>query len=932
MDREKTLFLLDAYALIFRSYYAFIRNPIKNSKGFNTSVIFGFVNTLDEIIKKENPTHIGVVFDPPTPTFRNELYPAYKANRDETPEDIISSVPYIKKIIAAYNIPILEIDGFEADDVIGTLAKKAEAEGYTVFMMTPDKDYAQLVSENVFMYVPRKSGAEVERWGIEQIREKFLVDEAIQVIDVLALWGDASDNVPGVAGIGEKTAKKLISEYKSVENILANLESFKGKQKENLENSIEQLKLSKILVTIDVNVPVEFDPVKLTREECRMEELIPVFQELEFRTLIARLTGQPSQTRKSATEQPPAERNLFSDTTLQEAGFASSQDIDTIRNIKKDYILIQTGAEVLKLVDEIRKSGVFCFDTETTHLEIHEARLVGMSFSMKAHKAFYLPFPGDMDRVKEILEPLRSVLADKSIMKVGQNLKYDIKILMNYGLQVNGELFDTMVAHYLLRPEQRHNLNILSETYLKYRPVSIEELIGPKGNKQGNMQNVPLEKIKDYACEDADLTWQLYLILQKELKNEGLLDLAQEIEMPLILVLAAMEYSGIRIDITSLSHYGVQLTKEILSSEKQIFSFARCEFNISSPKQLGEILFDRLKISDGAKKTKTKQYSTAEDTLSKLIDKHPIVAEVLNYRSLKKLLSTYIEALPKLISPTTGKLHTSFNQTIASTGRLSSTNPNLQNIPIREERGREIRKAFIPSRDKDGIIISADYSQIELRIMAYLSKDQNMMDAFQKGEDIHTATAAKIHGISLTEVTKDMRSAAKTANFGIIYGISAFGLSQRMDINRTEARELIDGYFNTFPQVREYMDESIRMAREKGYAITLMGRKRLLPDINSRNANIRGMAERNAINAPIQGSAADIIKIAMINIRSAMEEEKMTSKMVLQVHDELVFDAIESEVSLLKKIIKEKMEAAYNIIIPLNIEMGSGKNWLEAHS
>ena len=923
MVNEKTLFLLDAYALIFRSYYAFISNPMKNSKGQNTSTAFGFTVTLDEVLKNQNPSHIAVAFDPSGPTFRNELFPLYKANRQETPEDIRNAVPFIKKIIEAYNIPVVEAEGFEADDVIGTLSKQAEKEGFKVFMMTPDKDYNQLVSENIVLFKPRKSGNDSEVLGSSEICQKFGITDPSQFIDILALWGDSSDNVPGVPGVGEKTAIKMISEYGSLDTIYENLDKFKGKLRENLENYKEQAYLSRELVTIRLDVPVQFNADLFIREEANSEKLKEIFQELEFKTLLNRFI-------KTETPAPQAhsqQGNLFSGFTVPAAVISS---FDNINTIQKSYFLANTERAIKDLAEKLNNTKAFAFDTETTELEIFSANLVGISFSMKAHEAYYVPLNQEYTEAIKVLSYFKPALQNEKIIKIGQNIKFDFRMLKKYGIEVKGTFFDTMIAHYLLQPEQRHNLNLLSENFLNYAPVKIEELIGEKGRNQGNMKDVPLEKIKDYAAEDADLSFLLYQIFDEKLQKEGLSQLARNIEMPLIRVLSEMEHNGIRLDTQTLHGFREDLVKDILLSEEKIYKLAGTEFNIQSPKQLGEILFDRLKIDSEAKLTKTQQYSTGEDVLVKLSGKHEIIDEVLTYRGLKKLLSTYVDALPKLVHPNTGKIHTSFNQTIASTGRLSSNNPNLQNIPIREERGREIRKSFIPENN-DSIFLSADYSQIELRLMAHLSKDENMISAFLLGEDIHTATAAKIYKTELSGVTRDMRSRAKTANFGIIYGISAFGLSQRLNISRTDAKDLIDNYFLTFPGVRTYMDDSIKLARETGFVTTMLGRKRYLPDINSRNANIRGMAERNAINAPIQGSAADIIKIAMIRIHNKLKQSEMASKMILQVHDELVFDMKKSEEMILKEIVRSEMENAIKLSVPLLVEMGTGANWFEAH-
>jgi DNA polymerase I len=924
MPENKKLFLLDAYALIFRAYYAFISNPMRNSKGQSTSTAFGFTVTLDEVLKNQDPSHIAVAFDPAGGTFRNIMYPEYKSNRLETPEDIIKAVPVIKKILQAYNIPVIEVSGYEADDVIGTLAKQAEKEGFNVFMMTPDKDYAQLVSDKIKIFKPRKSGNDSEILDSADICRKYSITDPEQFIDILALWGDSSDNVPGVPGIGEKTAVKLISEYGNIDNIYLNIDQQKGKIKENLQSFKDQAILARKLVTIKLDVPVDFNEDQFRRRDINNEDLKQIFQELEFKTLLNKLVNVES---KPVAHTPDQQGDLFS-------GFSSPVEVkttfDTINTVSKSYILVNTPESLINLAEQLNKSIVFAFDTETTDLEIFTADLVGISFSFKEHEGFYVPVPEEYNKVVEILEYFRPAFENQSILKIGQNMKFDIRILKKYGIEVMGDLFDTMIAHYLIQPEQRHNLNILSEIFLNYTPVKIEDLIGEKGRNQGNMKNVPLEIIKDYAAEDADLAFQLYNKFKPMLKNEGLLSLASNIEMPLIRVLSDMENSGIRLDTVTLGYFREDLVKDIIISEDKIYKLAGMEFNIQSPRQLGEILFDRLKIENDAKLTKTQQYSTSEDVLVRLSGKHEIIDEVLTYRGLKKLLSTYVDTLPKLLIPLTGKIHTSFNQTIAATGRLSSNNPNLQNIPIREERGREIRKAFIPGQNSN-LFLSADYSQIELRLMAHLSKDENMIAAFRLGEDIHSATAAKIYKTEISAVSREMRNRAKTANFGIIYGISPFGLSQRLNISRSEAKDLIDNYFLTFPGVRLYMDESIRLARENGYVVTMYGRKRYLPDIHSRNAAVRGMAERNAINAPIQGSAADIIKIAMINIHRKIKETNLNSKMILQVHDELVFDMLKDEEVILRGIVKQEMENAVKLLIPLTIEMGSGTNWFEAH-
>src|SRR6056297_3555281 len=886
---QKKLFLLDAYALICRAYYAFIKNPRYNSKGLNTSAILGFTNTLAEVLEKQQPSHIAVAFDPSGPTFRHEMYKEYKAHREEMPEDIRKSIPYIKEIIKAFNIPIIMEEGYEADDVIGTLACKAQDDGYEVYMMTPDKDYGQLIADKIYMYKPKRSGNEAEILDKEKICEQFGVDKPEQVIDVLALWGDKSDNIPGAPGIGEKTAKKLVGKYGSVENIYENIDDLKGKQKENLINYKDQVFLSKKLVTINLNVPTEFKGLELDVEKANEKKLKELFEELEFKNLANRILNiELSQEPKGGAVQ----QSMFGDfdSGKKETGESEKDQVD---GDKKAYKLVDKDIE--NLVSKLNKQNEFCFDTETTGLNPHNAELVGLSVSFEKNKGYYIPFPEEQKDAHQLAEKIKKPFEERKILKIGQNLKYDIIVLKQYGIEVKGDLFDTMIAHYLLQPERRHNLDFLSEQYLNYTPIDIETLIGKKGKKQLSMRNVPVEKIVPYACEDADLTYMLKDILEVKLKENHLWDLASKIEMPLIHVLIEMECNGVKINQQALKDYAGELKKELGNIEKEVFEMSGVEFNIGSPKQLGEVLFDRMKIVDKPKRTKTKQYSTSEETLMQIRDKHPVIEKILEFRSVKKLLTSYVESLPELINPNTGKIHTSFNQAIAATGRLSSNNPNLQNIPIREERGKRIREAFIPS-DKKHILLAADYSQIELRLMAHMSGDQNLIQAFKNNEDIHTSTAAKIfHLENQGDVTKDQRRKAKTANFGIIYGISAFGLSQRLSIPRKEAKELIDEYFHNFPKVKEYMDQQIEKAREKGYVETIKGRKRFLENINSRNATVRGMDERNAINAPIQGSAADIIKIAMLDIQKTLEKENYQSKMILQVHDELIFDTYHSE-------------------------------------
>ncbi len=925
MEVQKKFFLLDAYALIYRAYYAFIARPFKNTKGFNTSTIFGFVNTLEEILRNQSPTHIAVAFDPEGGSFRNKIFPDYKANREDTPENIRESVPIIKEILEAYNISMFEVSGYEADDVIGTISKIAENRGYEVYMMTPDKDFSQLVSDKVFMYKPKKSGNEAEILGRKEICDDFEISSPSQVIDILALWGDASDNVPGVPGIGEKTAKNLISKYGNLENVYSNIHEIKGKLKENLQAYKNQAFLSRELVTINVSVPLNFIEKDIQYSEPDRNKLLNIFRELEFKTQIQKYSE--SNEKLINKQKIPQQGSLFE---FNDSNISIKSEYSNINTLEKDYKIINNEHDINNVLDLIYNTGQFCFDTETTSVNPNEAELVGISFSVEPHKAFYLPVSPDKRTDQKKLGQLKEVMQNNKIRKIGQNLKFDIRVLKTYNIHVEGELFDTMIAHYLLEPEQKHNLNDLSEKYLSYSPVRIEELIGEKGKLQGNMRNIPVEKIKDYACEDADVTWQLYEILSRQLDIHNLSELSESLEMPLIYVLADMESTGVALNVQSLKDYSEVLLKEIIISEKNIFKMAGVEFNISSPKQLGDILFKTLKITADAKLTKTKQFSTDEETLSKLADKHEIISEVLNYRSLRKIQNTYVEALPKLISSKTGRLHTSYNQTVTATGRLSSNNPNLQNIPVREERGREIRKAFVHSGNEN-IMYSADYSQIELRLMAHMSNDKNMIDAFMREEDIHTATASKIYNVPIHEVSREMRAQAKTANFGIIYGISSFGLAQRLNLNRTNAKNLIEGYFQSYPGVKAYMDNCISKARNTGYVQTLKGRKRILNDILSRNSIVRGVAERNAINTPIQGSAADIIKIAMINIFEEFKRNNLKSKMILQVHDELVFDVLKSEIKQVEEIVKNKMESAISLKVPLIIDSGKGNNWLEAH-
>ena len=945
------LFLLDAYALIYRAYYALIKNPRINSKGFNTSAVLGFVNTLEDVLKKEKPTHIGVAFDPSGPTFRHEAYEQYKAQREETPEVIRLSVPIIKDIIRAYRIPILEVPGFEADDVIGTLATEAGKQGIKTFMMTPDKDYGQLVSENVFMYRPKYGDKEFEVMGVEEVKAKFNIESPLQVIDMLGLMGDSSDNIPGCPGVGEKTAQKLIAQFGSIENLLSHSGELKGALKTKVETNKEMIEFSKFLATIKTDVPIALDMEDLKREAPNEEALREIFEEMEFRTLIERVLGndKKAQTAEVMTPQnangqlslfgepvaspTPKKRtsqgNLFAVFTDEGTSDAEFSTLASLESIDYDYQLLDTEDKRNNFLQIIKTNDFFCLDTETTDIDPMRAELVGMSFSFAENQAFYVPVPANRDEAQKIVNEFKEVLENEQTLKIGQNMKYDILVLANYGIDVKGPMFDTMVAHYVLQPELRHNMDYLAEIYLHYRTIHIEELIGARGKNQGNMRTLPPEAVYKYACEDADVTLKLQRVLEKELHDSGASSLFYDIEMPLVPVLAYMEKNGVRVDTDALKETSQHFTTRMNQIEKEIHELAGGEFNVSSPKQVGEVLFDKLKIINKAKKTKTGQYVTSEEVLEGLRGKHEIVGKILDYRGLKKLLSTYIDTLPLLINPKTGKIHTSFNQTVTATGRLSSSNPNLQNIPIRNEDGKEIRKAFIPEEGCE--FFSADYSQIELRIMAHLSGDKNMVDAFHEGDDIHAATAAKVYKIGMDEVTREQRSKAKTANFGIIYGISVFGLAERMNVPRSEAKELIDGYFETYPQVKAYMDESIAVARKKGYIETIFGRKRFLPDINSHNAVVRGYAERNAINAPIQGSAADIIKVAMIRIYQRFMDENIRSTMMLQVHDELNFSVYPDEKEKVQQIVIEEMEKAYTMQVPLRADCGWGKNWLEAH-
>lgn len=935
MNQNSKLFLLDAYALIYRAYYAFIKNPRINSKGFNTSAILGFVNTLEEVLKKENPTHIGVAFDPPGPTFRHEAFEQYKAQREETPEAIRLSVPIIKDIIKAYRIPILEVAGYEADDVIGTLATEAGNQGITTYMMTPDKDYGQLVTDHVFMYRPKYGDKEFEVMGVEQVKAKFDIQSPAQVIDMLGLMGDSSDNIPGCPGVGEKTAQKLIAEFGSIENLLEHTDQLKGALKTKVETNREMIIFSKFLATIKVDVPIRLDMNSLVREQADEDTLRKIFEELEFRTLMERIFKKESSPASPIAgtlfnqENSPVQGNLFEEFTPDHTNEEKKSNLESLNSLSYDYQLIDTEEKRNEIIKKLLTSEILALDTETTGTDPMDAELVGMSFSITENQAFYVPVPAEREEAIKIVREFEPVFKNEKSLKVGQNIKYDMLVLQNYGIEVRGKLFDTMVAHYVLQPELRHNMDYLAEIYLHYQTIHIEELIGPKGKGQKNMRDLSPQEVYLYACEDADVTLKLKNILEQELKKNDAEKLFYEIEMPLVPVLVNIESNGVRLDTEALKQSSEHFTTRLQSIEKEIYTLAEGEFNIASPKQVGEILFDKLKIVEKAKKTKTGQYVTSEEVLESLRNKHDIIGKILEYRGLKKLLSTYIDALPQLINPQTGRIHTSFNQTVTATGRLSSSNPNLQNIPIRDEDGKEIRKAFIP--DDGCSFFSADYSQIELRIMAHLSEDKNMIDAFLSGYDIHAATAAKIYKVDIKEVTADMRRKAKTANFGIIYGISVFGLAERMNVDRKEAKELIDGYFETYPQVKSYMDKSIQVAREHGYVETIFHRKRFLPDINSRNAVVRGYAERNAINAPIQGSAADIIKVAMARIYERFKAEGLKAKMILQVHDELNFSVPAKEKEIVEQVVIEEMEKAYRMHVPLKADCGWGTNWLEAH-
>ena len=932
------LLLIDAYALIYRSYYAFIKNPRINSKGMNTSAIFGFLNTLEDVIRRINPTHIAVGFDPSGPTFRHEIYEQYKGQREETPEDIRKSTPYIRNIIEAYNIPILEAPRYEADDVIGTISKQAEKEGFEVYMMTPDKDYGQLVSEHIFQYRP-KFGGDYETLGVPEVLEKYNLTSVHQIIDLLGLMGDSSDNIPGCPGVGEVTAQKLLNEFGTIENLIDNVAQVKGALKTKIEENAESIRFSKFLATIVTDVPIQFDSELCIRKTIDSEKLRAIYMELEFRTFLQKMEATKESSQSEVKNSEPKQLSLFDDVTFENktdtvvspTSFhnTSMKDITTTPHT---YHLVDNQESIEELSAFLKQQIFFAFDTETDGIDPLTANLVGMSFAVKEFEAWYVPISAGIEAGNTILSYFSEVLQNESIEKIGQNIKYDMLVLRKYDIRVKGITFDTMIAHYLMNPELRHGIDYMSETYLNYKPVPIEALIGEKGKNQESMRNIPVEKVSEYAAEDADVTLRLKNYFAPKIRELSLEKLFDEIEIPLIQVLADMEYTGVKLDTDALNQYSTVLSEKLDLLEEEIYKMAGMEFNINSTKQVGEVLFERMRITEEkVKKTKTGGFSTSEDTLEKLRNKHPIVATILDFRGVKKLLSTYVDALPKLVNAKTGKIHTSYNQTVTSTGRLSSANPNLQNIPVRDELGREIRKAFIPESN-NCMFFSADYSQIELRVMAHLSNDEAMIEAFKQGADIHAATAAKIFGVSPEDVTSDMRRKAKTANFGIIYGISVFGLADRLNIPRAEARALIEGYFKTYPGIRTYMNESIEKARVNGYVETIFNRRSYLPDIHSGNAVVRGYAERFAINAPIQGSAAEIIKIAMVRIFRCFEREEIKSKMILQVHDELNFNVHADEIDRVREIVVHEMENAVHLKVPLIADCGVGNNWLEAHS
>jgi len=943
MPAKKRLFLLDAFALIFRGYYALIKNPRINSKGMDTSAILGFTNSLLDVIRREKPDHLAVAFDKGGSAARTEAYTPYKAHRQETPEAIKIAVPYIHKILEAMHIPIVEVAGFEADDLIGTLSVQAEKAGFQTFMVTPDKDFAQLVTDNVFMYKPSRMGNGIEIWGVDKVKEKFEIEDPKQVIDYLGMMGDAADNIPGLPGVGDKTAKKFLKQYGSLENLLANTHELKGKMKEKVEENADLGLLSKQLATIMLDCPVTFHEEDFELNTPDFQKVTEVFQELEFRRLLDYMNrifkqdvNAPAHAEQVKKTEPAVISNnsgeqldIFA-TAISNTDNESISGYQEVKNTDHFYQFVNTSLARNMLIKKLLKQTSVCFDTETTSLNTFEAELVGISFSFEKGKGYYIPIPEDRNKANKILDIFRPFFENEAIEKIGQNLKYDIKVLQNYDLDVKGTHFDTMLAHYLINPDMRHNMNILSETYLNYTPISIETLIGKKGKNQKTMRDVDLDIQTEYAVEDADVTWQLKQIFEKELEKNQLTKLFKEIEIPLVHVLAKMELEGINLDIEFLNSLSDDLTKDILNLEQKIYKKADTDFNLASPKQLGVVLFEHLKLVEKPKKTKTGQYATGEEILSKLAGEHQIVADILEWRGLVKLKNTYVDALPNLINKKTGRIHTTYSQAVAATGRLSSNNPNLQNIPIRTERGKQVRKAFVP-RNENYTLLAADYSQIELRLIAEMSGDEEMKASFLRGEDIHRSTAAKVFNVKLEEVTREQRSNAKTVNFGIIYGVSAFGLSQQTDMSRKEAKELIEAYYQTYPTLKDYIAKQIEFAREHGYVETLLGRRRYLKNINSRNSIVRAADERNAVNAPIQGSAADIIKIAMINIQRILEKENYKSKMLLQVHDELVFDMHKDELKILKPIIQSEMENAYRLSIPLTVDLGEGNNWLEAH-
>ncbi|MCB9282545.1 MAG: DNA polymerase I [Lewinellaceae bacterium] len=930
---DKKLFLLDGHALVYRAHYAFIGRPLINSKGMNTSAVAGFVRTLWDLIRNEHPTHLAVSFDLPTPTFRHEMFPEYKANREAQPEDITFAIPYIQSILEGFKIPVVTLDGYEADDVIGTLAKQAEKAGYTVYMVTPDKDFAQLVTDNCLLYKPSRMGNGIEIWGVKEVCENWSINRTEQVIDILGLQGDSVDNIPGIPGIGPKTAAKLLEKYDSVENLIAHADELAGKQRENVETYAEQALLSKQLATIDIEAPIQFDPHAFQLDPYDARHLAEIFKELEFRTLARQILGEEENPVPGPSSNSGVQGSLFPNEPVvqRQAPPAHSMAEKTSSDIPHTYHLADTPAKRAALIQLLSEQFAFCMDTETTDIDPNLAELVGLSFSVKPHEAWYVPVPEQREEALSVVREFRAVLENPGIQKIGQNIKYDAIVLKWYGIAIKGPIFDTMVAHYLIEPELRHGMDYLAETYLKYQPIPIEALIGKKGNQQKTMREVPISEIVEYAAEDADITLQLKDYLAPRLEKEGLQDLYHKMEEPLIRVLVDMEYHGVNVDVDYLNQYSVELEKEIADLEQQIYDSAGARFNIASPKQVGEVLFEKLKVPYRWKKTKTGQYSTDEEKLSELSHEHPVIEYILSHRGLTKLKSTYVDALPKMVNPRTGRIHSSFNQALAATGRLSSNNPNLQNIPIRTPEGAKVREAFIP-QDKDYLLLAADYSQIELRLIAEISGDEAMLDAFQSGQDIHRATAARVFGVPFDEVTKEQRYRAKTVNFSIIYGAGSLNLSKQLDISRSEAKDLIDNYFRQYKGLKSYMEKTVEEARKKGYVNTLMGRRRHLRDIDSRNAVMRSHAERNAINTPIQGTAADLIKLAMIDIHQLLVEGNYKTKMILQVHDELVFDAHKDEIEILKPLIEDRMKYAMpNLKVPILVEMGLGKNWLEAH-